>query len=97
MLTLSALSDYLYFGSENKTDDFDLDLHEAKWQYNEGNYGFSIGKQIIRWGKADQISPVDTLNPQDMREFIIPEYEKRNSALLPFPCFAKLFYEFTCP
>ncbi|MDA3789708.1 MAG: AMIN domain-containing protein, partial [Desulfobacula sp.] len=77
LLTLSALSDYLYFGKENETDEFDLDLHEAKWQYNGENYGFSIGRQIIRWGKADQISPVDTLNPQDMREFIIPEYEER--------------------
>ncbi|MDA3790333.1 MAG: AMIN domain-containing protein [Desulfobacula sp.] len=81
LLTLSALSDYLYFGKENETDAFDLDLHEAKWQYNKGNYGFSIGRQIIRWGKADQISPVDTLNPQDMREFIIPEYEERKIPL----------------
>lgn len=77
MLTVSALSDYLYFGKEDVMDDYDLDVHEAKWQNTEKNYGFSIGKQIIRWGKTDQISPVDTLNPQDMREFIIPEYEER--------------------
>ncbi len=77
LLALSALSDYLYFGSENESDDYDLDLHEAKWQYTDKNYGFSIGKQILRWGKTDQISPVDTLNPQDMREFIIPDYEQR--------------------
>jgi hypothetical protein len=77
MLTLSVLSDYLYFGPENETDEYDLNLYEAKWQMIEKKYGFSIGKQIIRWGKTDQISPVDTLNPQDMREFIIPEYEER--------------------
>lgn len=77
LVTVSTLSDYLYFGSENETDDYNLDLYEAKWQYNEKKYGFSIGKQIIRWGKTDQISPVDTLNPQDMREFIIPDYEER--------------------
>ncbi len=77
MATLSVLSDYLYFGPENETDDYNLDLYEAKWQYNAKKYGFSIGKQIIRWGKTDQVSPVDTLNPQDLREFIIPDYEER--------------------
>jgi hypothetical protein len=77
MLTLSVLSDYLYFGSEDETDEYDLDIYEAKWQATEKKYGFSIGKQIIRWGKTDQISPVDTLNPQDLREFFIPEYEER--------------------
>lgn len=77
MVTLSAFSDYLYFGKEDKTDDYDLNLHEAKWQYTDKNFGFSLGRQIIRWGKTDQISPVDTINPQDMREFIIPDYEER--------------------
>lgn len=77
VVTLSALSDYLHFGREDETDEYDLDLYEAKWQYIEKNYGFSIGKQIIRWGKTDQISPIDTLNPQDLREFILPEYEER--------------------
>ncbi|WP_300458543.1 DUF1302 family protein [Desulfobacula sp.] len=75
MLTVSAISDYIFFGSEDKTDDYDLDLWEAKWQYTDHHFGVSIGRQIIRWGKTDQISPVDTLNPQDMREFILPEYE----------------------
>lgn len=76
-LTLSALSDYLYFGSENQNDDYDIDIYEAKWEHLEKNYELSLGKQIIRWGKADQISPVDTLNPEDLREFIIPIYEER--------------------
>jgi len=77
MITLSVLSDYLYFGPEDETDEYDLDLYEAKWQSTEKNYGFSIGKQIVRWGKTDQFSPVDTLNPQDLREFILPDYEER--------------------
>lgn len=77
MITVSFLSDYLYFGSEDKTEDYDLDLFEAKWQHTDKKYRISLGKQILRWGKTDQISPVDTLNPQDMREFIIPDYEER--------------------
>ncbi|WP_321495872.1 DUF1302 family protein [uncultured Desulfobacter sp.] len=76
-ISVSALSDYLYFGSESREDDYDLTLHEAKWEHLTNNYGLSIGKQIIRWGKTDQVSPVDTLNPEDFREFILPDYEER--------------------
>ena len=76
-VTVSALSDYLYFAEENETDDFDIDLYEAKWEYTGKKYALSLGKQIIRWGKTDQVSPVDTLNPQDFREFIVPDYEER--------------------
>jgi len=76
-ITLSALSDYLYFGNDNRTDEYDLTLHEAKWSYTGKKAGVFLGKQIRRWGKTDQFSPVDTLNPQDMREFILPDYEER--------------------
>ncbi|MCA1787835.1 MAG: hypothetical protein LC657_17820, partial [Desulfobacteraceae bacterium] len=73
---VSVLSDYLYFGDDNQTDDYDLELHEAAFLYANNRLDLSVGKQIIRWGKADQFSPVDTLNPQDFREFMIPEYEE---------------------
>lgn len=73
---ISALSDYLYFGNDNETDDYDLDLHEAFFSYNNHFIDFSLGKKIVRWGKADQISPVDTINPTDAREFILPDYEE---------------------
>lgn len=73
---ISALSDYLYFGNDDETDDYDLDLHEAFFSYNNNFIDFSLGKKIVRWGKADQISPVDTINPTDAREFILPDYEE---------------------
>ncbi len=76
-LVISALSDYLYFGPDDNTSDYDLDLHEAKLQYQWDNVTVSLGKQIVRWGKMDRISPVDTLNPQDLREFNLPDYEDR--------------------
>jgi hypothetical protein len=73
---ISVLSDYLYFGNDNETDDYDLDLHEAFFSHNNNFIDFSLGKKIVRWGKADQISPVDTINPTDAREFILPDYEE---------------------
>ncbi len=77
MVTLSFLSDLLYFGPEDEDYTWRARVHEAKWEYSFDRYAFSIGKQIIRWGKADQFSPVDSLNPEDMREFIVPDYEER--------------------
>ena len=73
---LSVLSDYLYFGEDNENDEYDLELHEALFQTGSRNFRISLGRQIIRWGKTDQISPVDTINPRDFREFVLPEYEE---------------------
>lgn len=92
ILTLSVLSDYMYFGSENRNEEYDIDIHEAKWEHTGEKAGFSFGKQIIRWGKTDQISPVDTLNPEDLREFIIPEYEERKIPV--WMADARLFSEY---
>ncbi|WP_022668827.1 AMIN domain-containing protein [Desulfospira joergensenii] len=80
--TVSALSDYLYFDQTDKTEDYNLTLHEAKLQHIDKKYGFSIGNQVVRWGKTDQISPVDSLNPENLRQFIIPEYEERKIPVL---------------
>ncbi|WP_020590158.1 hypothetical protein [Desulfobacter curvatus] len=74
---LSGISDFLFFGSENESNSYDIDLHETYLKYLGKNFYFSIGKQIKRWGKADQISFVDTLNPENLTEFIIPPYEDR--------------------
>lgn len=76
-LVISALSDYLFFGNKNDTDSYDLDLYETYFRYSGSPVSFSIGKQIKRWGKADQISLVDTLNPSNNTEFIIPPYDEQ--------------------
>ncbi len=77
VILLSVRSDYIYFGQEDRTDDYDAEIYEAKWMVHGDHADLSIGKQIIRWGKTDQMSPVDTLNPEDLREFVIPDYEER--------------------
>jgi hypothetical protein len=76
-LLTSAQSDYLWFGPDNSMDDYDLDLFEAYLHHASSDWDLRLGRQIVRWGKADQISPVDNLNPQDLREFVIPELEDR--------------------
>lgn len=52
-------------------------LREA---YVRGDYGrvtFQAGKQWIAWGRADEINPVDVINPEDYSEIIIPGKEDR--------------------
>ena len=73
----SAQSDYLWFGPDNSMDDYDLDLFEAYLHHGTPQWDIRLGRQIVRWGKTDQVSPVDNLNPQDMREFFIPDLEDR--------------------
>lgn len=77
LLTVSALSDFLYFGDDYFQKDYDLDIHEAYVTLPVNNLTLTLGKKILRWGKTDQLSPVDTLNPEDLREFIVLDYEER--------------------
>jgi hypothetical protein len=73
----SLQSDYLGFGPDPSSDEYDLELYEGYLFHATPGWDMRLGRQIVRWGKADQISPVDNINPQDMREFILPDLEER--------------------
>lgn len=73
----SVESDYLWFGHDHSAEDYDLDLFEGYLYWSRRPVEIRLGKQIVRWGKTDQISPVDNINPQDFREFIVPDLEDR--------------------
>ncbi|MBW1646304.1 MAG: DUF1302 family protein, partial [Deltaproteobacteria bacterium] len=76
-LQLAFLADYLWFGNRNATSDLDLHVDESFLHWEKGPLELRLGKQIVRWGKTDQISPVDNLNHQDLRLFVIPDLEER--------------------
>lgn len=73
----SVQSDYLWFGPDKSTDDYDLELFEGFLHWSLAPWELRLGRQRVRWGKADGVSPVDNLNPQDLREFLLPEVEER--------------------
>ncbi|QQS50722.1 MAG: hypothetical protein IPM71_14200 [Bacteroidota bacterium] len=50
-------------------------LDEASIKINYGFFDLDIGKQIITWGKADQINPTDNLNPVDYSDVLDTEDE----------------------
>ncbi len=76
-LLASVQSDYLWFGPDPSTDDYDLDLYEGYLFRGAPGWDLRLGRQAVRWGKADQVSPVDNVNPQDLREFLLPDLEDR--------------------
>lgn len=69
--------DRLYYDSDLADEETDFTLHETYMQYNSSNWEMSLGKQRVRWGKSDQLSPIDSINPQDFRQFITIDLEER--------------------
>lgn len=45
-------------------------LWESYLNYKSGNLNVRLGKQVIRWGKGDQINPTDNFTPEDFTEFL---------------------------
>lgn len=52
-------------------------LREGYVNFSHGAADFRIGKQIIVWGRADQINPTDNLTPRDNTLFIPESDDQR--------------------
>ncbi|MGQ9750989.1 DUF1302 family protein [Desulfosoma sp.] len=74
---VSARSDLLWFGTASDWNDWNLDFHEAYLHWSDASLEMRLGKQIVRWGKTDQLSPLDMVNPEDLREGITWDMEER--------------------
>jgi len=48
----------------------DVNLQEAYIDYYSDLLSVRFGRQIMAWGKADEINPTDILNPQDMSNIL---------------------------
>lgn len=75
-----------YFLADRNTDQTDTEsevsLYEGYICWNKKRFRIKVGNQIIFWGKTDEINPTDNLNPQDLREYIIPDREERKIPVL---------------
>ncbi|MEJ2200099.1 MAG: hypothetical protein P8X63_03660 [Desulfuromonadaceae bacterium] len=69
--------DVLDYDSQEAGTDSDLNLYEALLKLTADRWDFSIGRQRVRWGKSDQLSPLDSINPDDVRQFITLDLEER--------------------
>lgn len=55
-------------------------LREGYVDFSSGAAGFRIGKQIIVWGRADQLNPTDNLSPRDYTLFTAESDDQRQGA-----------------
>jgi len=69
--------DHIFYQQDRADDDTDINFSETYLRLNSSNWDVTIGKQRVRWGKSDQLSPIDTINPQDFRQFITVDLEER--------------------
>lgn len=56
-------------------------LREGYLSFGDGDADFRIGKQIIVWGRADQLNPTDNLSPRDYTLFTVENDDQRQGAL----------------
>jgi hypothetical protein len=73
-----ALSYYTYDGL---TRTGALELQEAYLDYYSDIVDVRFGKQIITWGKADELNPTDVLSPQNMT-YVLEEKALRKLGLV---------------
>ncbi|MGM0499118.1 MAG: DUF1302 family protein [Bacillota bacterium] len=55
----------------------EIDFNEVYYKYYGEQYNFTVGKNIVIWGKGDKVHVLDNINAEDMSDFINPEYKER--------------------
>ncbi len=75
---LSMKGDYIYAkNSDNDMDQKEVKVWDSYIKFKRDAFEFSLGNMIVSWGKADEFSPVDELNPQDLRELVFMDLDQR--------------------
>ena len=80
---LFADTDYFSYGNDGDwEEDGSIRLDDAYVNFRGNGFNLKIGNQVIRWGKTDAYSPLDNLNPEDLRDDLSGRREDRK---LPIP------------
>jgi hypothetical protein len=62
------------FDNHIETDRDQLRLREAYLDYQAGKWDFRVGRQVIAWGKADNVTVTDLICPLDYRDYFCYEF-----------------------
>lgn len=81
-VSVDAELDYGVDRDDFRPIDQRLWLFEAYGEADQGDLNLRLGRQIIRWGKTDEVSPVDNFTPQNFKEFINMERADRKWPVL---------------
>ncbi|MCA9523222.1 MAG: hypothetical protein KC609_19735 [Myxococcales bacterium] len=66
---------FYLFNSQNTKWEFEVELREAYLDFRFGWFRLTVGNQTIRWGQTDSQSPLDVLNPVDMRDGVPTDFK----------------------
>ncbi|RMF80472.1 MAG: hypothetical protein D6739_10245 [Nitrospirae bacterium] len=69
-----------FFGRGDTRNDVDLDLRDTYLRYENDRFAVTVGDQIVKWGKMDELILTDNVNPQDLDQFVIPWLDDRKLA-----------------
>jgi hypothetical protein len=83
-------TDWFFYGNGGDwRDDENIRLDDAYLNFRGDGFNLKLGNQVIRWGKTDAYSPLDNLNPEDLRDDLSGRREDRK---LPIPMAALEIY-----
>ncbi|MFC1753800.1 DUF1302 family protein [Thermoproteota archaeon] len=93
ILQVNGDARYEGFRAEDTDDDLDLLLREAYVDLRDTSHSLSVGRQIITWGKLDDIVIVDRVSPQDYKWFVLLDKQERKEPefMLKYNFFADNF------
>ena len=81
--------DLAYLIDRDDFDDATLDTYESQIIGGEsfaalsvGAFELTVGRQIVAWGQGEMLSPLDVVNPRDMRELGLAELDDVRMAVL---------------
>lgn len=89
-LVVAAEVDQYTYGRSSATRGT-LTLQDAYAFYQSDRFSMKLGNQVLRWGKTDEISPLDIVNPEDLRDGFVRSRVERKLAV-PMAN-AQLFYK----
>lgn len=55
----------------------EIEFNEVYYKYYGEQYNFTVGKNVVIWGKGDKVHVLDNINAEDMSDFINPDYKER--------------------
>jgi hypothetical protein len=62
------------FNNDIETEEDQFRLREAYLDYQAGKWNFRVGRQVIAWGKADNVTVTDLICPIDYRDYFCYEF-----------------------
>jgi len=68
------------FLGEDTEEDIDILLREAYLELRRESFNLGLGRQIITWGKLDNVVILDRISPQDYTSFVLFDKQQRKQA-----------------